>query len=79
MTNRKFHKTVLQVVVLSEEPYHPESLAQIHDDTINGDCSGRWKVVEAKELDGKQAARALKAQASDPGFFRLTDKGEDLD
>ena len=79
MTNRKFHKTVLQVVVLSEEPYNPESLAQVHHDTINGDCSGRWKVIETKELDGKQAARALKAQASDPGFFRLTDKGEDLD
>jgi len=65
MTNRKFHKTVLQVVVLSEEPYHPESLAQMHHDTINGDCSGRWKVVEAKELDGKQAARALKGEDLD--------------
>jgi hypothetical protein len=46
---------------------------------VNGDCSGQWEVVEAKELNGKQAARALLAQASDPGFFRLTKKGEDID
>jgi len=79
MTNRKFRKTVLRVVVLSEGPYHLESLDQVHHDTVNGDCSGQWEVVEAKELNGKQAARALLAQASDPGFFRLTKKGEDID
>ena len=77
MTDRKFYKTVLQVEVLSEAPYQPESLAQVHHDITEGDCSGKWQVVRTKELNGQQAARALTGQASDPGFFSLTRAGED--
>jgi hypothetical protein len=79
MTGRKFYKTVLQVEVLSEGPYQPESLEQVHHDITEGDCSGEWKIVRSKELNGRQAARALLKQASDPGFFSLTKAGEDAE
>ncbi len=42
-----------------------------------GDCSGDWKVTKVKELNGKQAAKALIEQGSEPSFFGLTDDGED--
>jgi len=77
MTERKFHRTILQVDVLSEQPYTTESLAQVHYDIVDGNCSGKFEVVKTEELDGKQAARALRAQESDPSFFRLTEEGED--
>ena len=79
MTKRKFHKTILQVELLSEEPYVFTDLEQVRYDMTEGHCSGVVKEKSREVLDGKQAARALKRQASDPGFFQLTDQGEDTD
>jgi len=77
MTDRKFYKTVFKVTVLSEEPLGNPDLEQVNHAITEGDCSGVVTVSEALELDGKQAARALYDQGSDPSFFRLTSKGED--
>jgi len=79
MTNRKFHRTVLRVVILSEEPYKFHDLEQVNHDITEGDCSGEVIQLSAKVLDGKQAARALRQQASDPSFFQLTNQGDDID
>ena len=79
MTNRKFHRTLIQVEVLSEEPYNQESLEQVNHDIIEGDCSGKWEITKTEELDGQQAAQALIGQASDPSFFRLTEEGNDTE
>lgn len=79
MTTRKFYRTELKVVVLSEEPVNFEDLYGVHLAITDGSCSGNWNVAKVSELDGKQAVRALRAQGSDPEFFQLTDKGEDLD
>jgi len=80
MTKRKFYKTVFTVEILSEEPVGQEaSLEEVAYAIGEGPCSGQVKFKSEKVLDGKQAALALQVQASDPGFFRLTDKGEDAD
>lgn len=79
MTERKFHRTVVQVEVLSEAPIGPVELDTLHHMITEGDCSGHVKTVLAEELDGKQAVEALLNQASDPSFFNLTAGGEDLD
>jgi len=80
MTDRKFFKTVIAIEVLSEEPI-PEGmeLGTIVQQAIEGDYSMRPLQHEETELDGKQAAEALTVQGSDPGFFSLTDAGEDAE
>lgn len=79
MTTRKFHKTVVQVEILSEEPIEITDLNSIHYNITEGDWSGVVKVKSSKELTGKQAATALLNQGSDPGFFRLTTDGKDAE
>ncbi len=79
MTNRKFYKTVVQVVVLSEEPLPEETdIDDLHYRITEGCCSGIVSRVSHEELNGKQAADALAEQFSDPSFFQLTEDGCDL-
>lgn len=77
MTNRKFYRTTFKVTVLSEEPYDPDTLADIHYDITNGGCSGSWRMTKSDELNGREVAEALVAQHSDPGFFQLDAEGND--
>lgn len=80
MSKRKFYKTVFEIEVLSEEPLSDElSLEDVAYEITEGGCSGVVNRKGHKVLNGKQAAKALIAQASDPGHFRLTDDGEDAD
>jgi hypothetical protein len=78
LTDRVFYRTVISVIVLSEDSYNPKDLAQVQHDITEGDCSGFWKIHEPKQLNGRQAVQALQAQGSSPEFFRLTEKGEDI-
>ena len=78
MTDRKFHKTIIQVEVLSEEPFGYNELSDVHHQITNGDCSGTYTTLSTEELDGRQAADALKAQDSDPEFFQIDEDGNDL-
>ncbi len=79
MTERKFYKTVVAVEILSEEPIEADGLTldEIQHQITEGDWSGMVSVKSTKELNGKQAARALTNQASDPSFFRLKPDGTD--
>jgi hypothetical protein len=79
MTDRTFHRTIIQVEVLSESPRGPVDLETLHHMITEGDCSGKLTTLLEEELDGKQAASALLNQASDPSFFNLTEDGDDLD
>lgn len=79
MSKRKFYKTVIRVEVLSEWRYNPGSLEQIARDIYDGDCSGRWDVLTSEEVDAKEMAQLLMQQGSDPEFFRLSEKGEDIE
>ena len=77
MTNRKFYKTVIQVEVLSEDPFEWEDLSDVCYAITEGDCSGKVEEIARKEINGKECARRLIQQESDPGFFHLTEDGED--
>ena len=79
MTDRKFHKRLLTIEVLSEEPI-PEGMEveSIIEEAKSGDYSMRIAKDVETELNGKQAARALLKQGSSPDFFSLTESGEDV-
>jgi hypothetical protein len=75
---RKFYKTVIQVEVLSEEPFEYNDLSDVHEQITYEYCSGRYSTVEVKTLTGRQAAKALLGQGSEPEFFLIDENGEDL-
>lgn len=79
MSPRTFYRTEIRVVVLSETPFQPDSLADVAHAIEEGDCSGEWDVAKADTLNAKQAAEELTKQGSDPAFFSLTDDGEEAD
>jgi len=76
-SKRQFHKTIIKVTVLSEEPYDNTDVDQLAHDITDGDCSGEVQIVSSKVLTGRQAAKALQTQGSDPDFFGLTEDGGD--
>ena len=78
-SKRKFHRTVFCVEVISEDPYNPESLEQIAHDICEGDCSGTWNSTHRQEGGGLTAAQWLIGQGSDPGFFQLDHRGNDVE
>ncbi len=84
-STRKFYRTIIQVEVLSEEPYSLASgdaqnvLEQVGYDIIEGHCCGTIDVVESEEVDGLIMAKLLEAHHSDPEFFGLTPEGEDIE
>ena len=80
MTKRKFYKTLVQVEILSEEPI-PEDLPveAILQEATNGSYSARDLPWKQTTLNGKQAAKALQKQGSDPSFFQLTTGGNDTE
>lgn len=76
MTKRKFHETIIEVRVLSEEPFVLGSLEDMAFAIRDGDCVGSVEEKGRRELDGKQAADALYDVGSEPGFFMLDDGGD---
>ena len=80
MTKRKFFKTVFQVTVLSEEKLvGPFGLDYLAEEVKEGEWSGEMKMLIHKEINGKQAAKALLAQGSEPEFFQIDENGNDLE
>jgi len=79
MTNRFFFKTVIQVEVLSENPFEFTSLKDLACLFTEGICAGDVQVGETEELTALEAVEALKKLSYDPGFFHLTTDGEDAD
>lgn len=78
---RKFYKNVIQVEVLSEdEPLDSNlNLNEVAHVITEGDCSGQVSWQEPVLLTPSEAAKALEAQGSDPGFFGLTPDGQEAD
>jgi hypothetical protein len=80
MSTRKFYKRIFQVEVLSEDPIPEEmDLDGLHCQITDGEWSGVVTALNEEVVDGARMAELLIHQGSDPGFFRLTDKGEDDD
>lgn len=79
VSQRKFYRTVIQVEILSEEPYDNDNLSEIADDVTVGNCSGKTEIIEfGTEIGAKRAVKLLKAQGSDPEFFQLDNEGRDI-
>ena len=78
-SKRKFYRTVFTVTVLSEEPISSVSLDTLHYFITDGEGSGVVTQEESVPVDGPTMAVMLEEQGSDPGFFQLTDKGEDIE
>jgi len=80
VSDRKFHKRVITVTVLSEDELSDGAeLDAVHEFITNGACSGEVSWGPDQTLDGGQMAKALKKQGSDPQFFHLNDDGSDAD
>jgi hypothetical protein len=79
-TSRKFYRTVYRIEVLSEEPIPGDlDIEDVAREITTGDYSGLVTHDDPEELDGPQAASALIAQGSDPGFFCLDEHGNDFE
>ncbi len=80
-SKRKFFRTHIVVEVLSEDsPISPRAdLDAIHAAITDGDCVGQVSIKHVEALNGPQAARALRRVGSEPGFFRLDERGNDLE
>lgn len=78
ISERKFYKKTMKVEFLSEEPFPNMSLEGMVCEATTGEFSMNITQDTEMELDGKQAARALLNHGSDPSFFQLTAKGEEL-
>jgi hypothetical protein len=53
-------------------------LADLGREIDQGEWVGNIEVVAQEELTGKEAADALYAAGSEPGFFQLDDDGREL-
>ena len=74
---RKFHKTVISFVVLSEDPISAGAyIDDIYKDAINGKFTIKEHARKSTVLNGKQVARALLRQGNDPEFFNSPQKGK---
>lgn len=76
---RKFFKTEIAVVVLSEDvPIEFDSLKEVDNAITTGDCSGQYTVTSQKEVPAKEMVKLLAEQGSEPGFFRLDEDGNEV-
>lgn len=73
----KYYKTIIEVEVLSEDPYNPEELEQIAADITTGDCSGKWTISSSEEVSKEKMTELLIAQGSDPEFLIREDEDEE--
>ena len=77
---RKFYKTVITTVVLSEEPLEGLSTLDALLAGQTGDYSVRSdRTKDSEEVDGATMAKLLIEQESAPDFFNLDEEGNDLD
>lgn len=73
---RKFYKTTVTFVVLSEEPIPPYTdLYHIAQEAAEGRYVGSFGASPEELLDGSEMAKALYEAGSEPGFFELDDDG----
>lgn len=78
-TQKRFFRTYLVVEVLSEDPIPSEGieLDAIAHEIVSGSMSGMIIAVGGQSMNGRQTAQMLTLQSSDPGFFSITEDGED--
>jgi hypothetical protein len=74
------YKTVIEVVILSEEPFDEDnlSLSQIEYMITEDECFGKITTKSQDVLMGEEAVLAVKNQGSDPAFFQMDNKGFEI-
>lgn len=78
-SKRKFHKTVIEITVLSEEPIGSVTLHDLAHETMEGSWVGKMENKSIEKISGKEMADELYKADSEPGFFMLDDDGNDED
>ena len=82
MTTRKFYRSVIAVEVIHEDPRalaKLEGLDEVHNLITDGPCSGIWNVTKGPtEMNGRQAAKYLLKEGSDPEVLGIDEKGDDV-
>lgn len=81
MSDKKYYRNVVEVEILSDEPFHGNmgltDLQTIHYYITEGDCSGDIQItVSDEEVSREKMAELLIKQRSDPEFL-LGDENED--
>ena len=77
-SERQFWMTRVTITVLSEEePVDALSLERIDYAVTEGDCVLHGREAAVIAVDPAEMARLLDEAGSEPGFFMLTDVGED--
>ena len=76
----KFYKTTYHVEMLTDRPLREAlDLDAINYMITEGEASGVVTDMGTVTLTGRQAAKALIDQGSDPSFFNLDEDGNELD
>jgi len=74
---KTYTRTRIVIEVLSDGPYDPKTLDDVHYDITYGDLSGRWNIEISEVLTAEAMEKALLTQGSDPDFL-LGEHYEDL-
>jgi len=79
-SKRKFYKMTLKVTILSESPFTGhENLKDLAEGMTDGNNVGTYEAIKNKEISSVQAVKELQALGSEPGFFMLSEDGQDSD
>lgn len=77
---KKLYRTVIQIEVLSDEPYEGTDLDTIMYDITDGHCSGLVSDVTRNEtLEGSAAVNEVKKHGTDLDFFQMDEEGNEID
>lgn len=80
VSSRTFYRSLVTIEVISDVKGLSElSLEDLNFEITDGGSSGMVLKRVETEIDGANAAKRLLAQGSDPGFFQLTETGQDDD
>jgi len=78
---KKIYRTIVKLVVLSEEPIDENmSIQSILDECDSGEyVHGEMSIGSPRPLVGKTAVIEIEKAGSEPEFFRMDSQGNDLD
>ena len=65
----KFYKTIVQVEILSEKPVEVDSLENLNELIIHGDCSGLINKMSEQSISKKELIDECSRHHTDPSFF----------
>jgi len=74
---RKFYKTVIKLVILSEDPIPDLSLAGLVR-ACEDNCVGELTTESVTELDCKAVTAELFNVGSEPGFFMIDEQEQEI-